>query len=169
MNLTQTVVRTAGSGALEVGFLAEGGDAIKVTIADGSSCRTDDEAVTKAKALLVQVAMFTEPGHEDRPNVEEYIDPGLSPSASKTYRLEYREGEHVRHIPEVTLPDDDAARAEVERSAIDLVSKTDVAADASGWVVRAMDEGENIVASVTYEQARRLSHGDRDGMSPGAS
>lgn len=157
MQLLQTVVQNADLGKLKVSFLCEGGETVEVTMAASPSGSTQAEAVAKAQAMMVQLAAVGERTLEGEAQ-ESYTDRDRPTSLQdRHYRLEYREGEHVHHTPDVSFSTAEAARAEVERSAIDLVNKSARPLDATRWVVRAIDGDGNVVASITYDEARRLA------------
>ncbi|MDI6024749.1 hypothetical protein QBK99_00810 [Corticibacterium sp. UT-5YL-CI-8] len=71
--------------------------------------------------------------------------------------LEYREGDQILRTDHATFQNLTAAREETKRSAIHMVEVFRTVADATDWVVRAVDLDGNVIAAVSFEEAFQLS------------
>lgn len=167
MQLLDTQIDLTDHGATRVRFVGEGGDAIEVSIADGANCQTDDEAIARAKVMLLQIAQF-EIGEPDDHQATLGYASDRHEHGKRRYRLEYSEGEHIRRTPEAEFIDEEAVRCEVERSALDMIEMGARPGHAHSWAVRAVDTDDNVIASITFEEAQRLQRSDGEEALPAA-
>jgi hypothetical protein len=164
MQVVETLVIRA-NGELTVEFTGEGGDVINVHFANAGEPAGDAEAIEKARAVMVQVATFEESAGADEVDAAspDEIDPVYDigrrdvPGAEVTCVLEYMEAGQINRTEQVTLPSMEATAAEVERSAIHVVESFGTPDDLQGWAVRAVDADGNVLALITFEQARDLA------------
>lgn len=127
-------------------FRGEGGELITVRMA-ANAPTSEEDVITAAKAMLVQVATVSDasPLQKEQPDIDR----------EAIYTLEYRDKHAVRSVPSVVLPNLEAVREEVMRSAVDLWGYALTRQEApTGWAVRARDKVGNIVAVVDFEEAR---------------
>ncbi|MGN6304808.1 MAG: DUF6894 family protein [Mesorhizobium sp.] len=155
MQIVRTEVERAPAGngepATRVTFRGEGGDSVVV---ETSGERPDDEtAIEKAKALLIQTAVFGDPDRQ--------ADSGNSPLGpverqnkdGEWFVFEYRDGDTSRRVPPSLLPDLDTAREEAVRSAIDLLGDLKQELSPSAWLVRAYNEAGALLFTITKGEA----------------
>ena len=145
MQILDTVVERGDP--IAVRFVGEGGESIAVTLRT-TAVWSDDEAIARAKVMLLHAARFQEGLAAD-------AAPLPAAPGDPSYTLEYLENGQVRQLPAATFPSLAAVTEECARSAEDLwrdaLSKSEAP---TGWAVRARDQAGELVATVTYEDAR---------------
>ncbi|TAM97051.1 MAG: hypothetical protein EPN45_19920 [Rhizobiaceae bacterium] len=165
---TEVAKATALSGEpiLRVLFCGEGGDCVTVdmgSIVPG----TDESALDRARAILVQTATFGMAANDyDAESKGNFDEVGVTAANDKNggiYAFEYRDGEGSREVPS-RMPSLKAAREEAVRCAIDLLADLQSGTDArSGWLVRVRDENGELLCTIEVEEAgwlgRRTSEG----------
>ena len=68
------------------------------------------------------------------------------------YRFEFRDETGTQTMPDIDLPDLDAAYEEAKRSARDLlVEATMKGEERTGWACRVYDQGGQLILSVDFE------------------
>lgn len=77
MNIIAQQVLTDPGGVMTVEWVAEGGDVISVRLQSTGGDLGFDAAVTKAKAMMVQVAAFEEDSHGEIPSDDETGSPAV--------------------------------------------------------------------------------------------
>lgn len=95
MNIVGQQVLSDAGGIKTVEWVAEGGDVISVRLQSSTDNLSVDDAVTKAKALMVQVATFGEVENDDADEVDATGSPAVQSlrsarSAKDTGTLEER-------------------------------------------------------------------------------
>lgn len=160
---TKVVTREDGSGrpVVSVTFDGEGGDCITIDMEGAPDVgMTEQGAVERARAIMVQVASFDQQASTDSVGVSGSSDNDnrvLMDQNKYIYVIEYRDAGKVEVMPPVNLPSDQVAREEAVRSAIDLLQSADNS-DATGWAVRVMKSDATLVSEVTFEQARLMAN-----------
>lgn len=164
MQIVRTEVEraTAGNGepATRVTFRGEGGDSVVV---ETSGERPDDEtAIEKAKALLIQTAVFGDPDRQ-----ADNGDSTLGPLERQNkdgdwFVFEYRDGDTSRRVPPSLLPGLDTAREEAVRSAVDLLDDLEKELSPSAWLVRVYDEPGALLFTVTKGEAEVAEAAGKD-------
>ncbi|MGN6535629.1 MAG: DUF6894 family protein [Mesorhizobium sp.] len=163
MQIVRTEVEraTAGNGkpTTRVTFRGQGGDSVVV---ETSGERPDDEtAIEKAKALLLQTAVFGDPDRQADGNstlgpVERQDKDG------EWFVFEYRDGDTSRRVPPSLLPGSDPARKEAVRSAVDLLGDLEQELSPSAWLVRVYDEPGALLFTVTKGEAEVAEAAGKD-------
>jgi hypothetical protein len=159
MQVLDTAIHARADGVL-VEFIGEGGEKIAVTMAvpDPRLSLGDAALVDRAREMMVQCAAFG--GLPDRPGQEGNPESGPSgverprDAGKDLYTFEYREGDSLRRLEGVELPNPDAVHDEALRSAMDLLDDAS-AGPWTGWAVRVRDGNGDIVLSVDFDEARR--------------
>jgi hypothetical protein len=131
---TEVAKATALSGEpiLRVLFCGEGGDCVTVdmgSIVPG----TDESALDRARAILVQTATFGMAANdyeaESKGNFDEVGVTAANDKNGGIYAFEYRDGEGSREVPS-RMPSLKAAREEAVRCVIDLLADLQSGTDA---------------------------------------
>jgi hypothetical protein len=157
---TEVAAATIANGepATRVTFRGEGGE--RVVVETGGERPDDLTAIEKAKAILVQTAVFGEPGlradNDSRP-----LGALGSGHEGQSFVLEYRDGETSRRVPPSLLPGLDAAREEAIRSAIDLLGDVDPQLPPAVWLARVYDETGALIATITKGEAEEAAKAAR--------
>jgi hypothetical protein len=161
---TQVGQASASSGEriLRVQFCGEGGECVRVDMADPDRIAKEN-AMNRAKAILVQTAIFNlatnDYDAQSNGNFDELAVASVQEGENKTYIFEYRDGEGIRRVPPSVMPSFQAAREEAIRGAIDLLDglQSDTV-DLSGWLVPVRDENGELLCIIdgrAAEEARR--------------
>jgi hypothetical protein len=162
MQIVRTEVAQAttagGHTVLRVTFCGEGSDCVTVDMATFEP-GNDDAAIGRARAMLMQTATFAlaenDYDAESNGNFDEVKVTAATRPGAGLYVFEYREGEGSRQVPPSTMPSIEAARYEALRGAIDLLidlqPETD---DLSGWLVRVLNEGGELICTVDVTEAQ---------------
>jgi hypothetical protein len=165
----QATAASSGEPILRVQFCGEGGECVRVDMADPDrTAKEKEDAVNRAKAILVQTATFNLAANDydaqSNGNFDEVAVTSVQEGENKTYIFEYRDGEGIRRVPPSVMPSFQAAREEAIRGAIDLLDglQSDTV-DLSGWLVPVRDENGNCFASSTGGRRRKP---DGRGMMP---
>lgn len=144
-----------------VKFIGEGEETIEVKLAASAGAAIDDaKLVARAKAIMVQVASFTDDvltGERDYRS-----DASLSSlDSGSRFRFVYRDDNGITEIPEVNLPSIEAARADALRSATELLAEARLKRqEMEGWAVRVYDADGQLVVNVDFDDAK--TNLDRD-------
>lgn len=138
-------------------FCGEGGDCVTVDMAGGDG-GSDDAALERARAILVQTATFSMAANDydakSNGNFDEVDVTAVNGEKGAVYIFEYRDGESGRQIPPARMPSFEAAREEAIRCAVDLlVGLQHGTDDASGWLVRVRDENGELLCTIDAEEA----------------
>lgn len=142
-----------------VRFVGEGGEAVSVSLAFEASL-DDAQLIAKAKVFLLHAANFE--GAEAGPSADR-----PETVRDSSYTLEYRDNGQVRDLAGLTFPTLDAVLEECRRSADDLWQDALSRSEAPvGWAVRARDATGEIVASVDYEDVRKMHEEDTADSQP---
>jgi hypothetical protein len=161
MQIVRTEVMNAtaldGLPILRVMFCGEGSECVTVDMA-GADGRSEDDALTRAKAILVQTATFSLAANDydakSNGNFDQLAVTSATDGVGDAYIFEYRDGEATRRIPPSRMPSFDAARSEAIRCAVDLLADlqpdTD---DLSGWLVRVSNENGELLCVVDVAEA----------------
>jgi hypothetical protein len=156
---TEVAEATALSGEpiLRVLFCGEGGDCVTVDMASVEA-GSDDAALERARAILVQTATFGVAANdyeaESNGNFDEVGVTAANDENGAVYIFEYRDGESSRQVPPSQMPSLEAAREEAVRCAIDLLADLQPGMDAlSGWLVRVRDENGELLCTIEAEEA----------------
>jgi hypothetical protein len=156
---TEVAEATALSGEpiLRVLFCGEGGDCVTVDMASVEA-GSDDAALERARAILVQTATFGVAANdyeaESNGNFDEVGVTAANDENGAVYIFEYRDGESSRQVPPSQMPSLEAAREEAVRCAIDLLADLQSGMDAlSGWLVRVRDENGELLCTIEAEEA----------------
>lgn len=129
---------------ISVEFSRTGGTSVLVTL----------ESVGAADPIAMARIVMTEASECSASPDEDAFSATMSEVQHSTgFTLEYRDGGAVRRLEGIDLPSLDAARAEALRSASDLV-RDDVDQDQNDWAVRIRDATGEIIASVSWRQAK---------------
>jgi hypothetical protein len=168
MQIIRTEITNAaaldGRPILRVMFCGEGSECVTVDMA-GTDGKSEDDALTRAKAILVQTATFDLAANDydasSNGNFDQVAVTSASDGIGDAYIFEYRDGATTRRIPPSRMPSLDAARSEAIRCAVDLLVDLQPGKDElSGWLVRVCNEkGElvYVVDVVEAEAARQAS------------
>jgi hypothetical protein len=161
------VVSTAaldGQSLRRVIFCGEGGECVRVDMAhlDGS----DEAAMTRAKAILIQTATFGLAANDydanSNGNFDEVAVTSASDAGGDVYVFEYRDGDSSRRIPPTKMPSVDAARSEAIRCAVDLLVDLQPGVDnLSGWLVRVSNEHGQLLWTVDVAEAEAARQSKR--------
>ena len=119
MQIVRTDVSRAtaltGEPVLRVLFCGEGGDCVTVDMASVES-GSDDAALDRARAILVQTASFGLAANDydarSNGNFDEVAVTRATDRNDGVYIFEYRDGEGSRQVPPSRMPSFDAAREE---------------------------------------------------------
>jgi hypothetical protein len=157
---TEVAVATALSGEpiLRVLFCGEGGDCVTVDMASVEA-GSDDAALERARAILVQTATFGVAANdyeaESNGNFDEVAVTAANDEYGGLYIFEYRDGKGSRQVPPARMPSLEAAREEAVRSAIDLLADLEPGADGylSGWLVRVLGENGELLYTIEVHEA----------------
>jgi hypothetical protein len=119
---------------------------------------TDEAALDRARAILVQTATFGLAANDDEAesngNFDEVAVTAANDENGGIYIFEYRDGESSRQVPPSQMPSLEAAREEAVRCAIDLLADLQPGTDAlSGWLVRVRDENGELLCTIEVEEA----------------
>jgi hypothetical protein len=161
MQIIRTEITNAaaldGRPILRVMFCGEGSECVTVDMA-GADGKSGEDALTRAKAILVQTATFDLAANDYDANSNGNFDQVAVTSASDgfgdAYIFEYRDGETTRRIPPSRMPSLAAARSEAIRCAVDLLADLQPAKDGlSGWLVRVCNEKGELVCVVDVAEA----------------
>jgi hypothetical protein len=140
-----------GEPATRVTFRGEGGESVVVETAGE---RGDDEtAIEKAKAILIQTAVFGNPERTADDNRNRFSKVEQEKGEGQWFVFEYRDGDTDRRVPPSLLPGNDTAREEAVRSAVDLLGDLDPGLSPSAWLVRVYDEPGALLFTVTKGEA----------------
>lgn len=156
---TEVAQTTAQNGEpiLRVLFCGEGGDCVTVDMAKVEP-GTDEAALDRARAILVQTATFglavNDYDARSNGNFDEVDVTEAGNEDGKVYIFEYRDGEGSRQVPPSKMPSLEAARAEALRCAIDLLVDLQPGTDdLSGWLVRVRDENGELLCDIDVQEA----------------
>lgn len=161
MQIVRTDVSRAtaltGEPVLRVLFCGEGGDCVTVDMASVES-GSDDAALDRARAILVQTATFGLAANDydarSNGNFDEVAVTAATDGNEGVYIFEYRDGEGSRQVPPSRMPSFDAAREEAMRCAIDLLVDLEPGTDAlTGWLVRVRDEKGELLCAIDVQEA----------------
>jgi hypothetical protein len=161
MQIVRTDVSRAmaltGEPVVRVLFCGEGGDCVTVDMASVES-GSDDAALDRARAILVQTATFGLAANDydarSNGNFDEVALTAATDGNGGVYIFEYRDGEGSRQVPPSTMPSFDAARAEAMRCAIDLLVDLEPGTDAlTGWLVRVRNESGELLCAIDVQEA----------------
>jgi hypothetical protein len=162
MQIVRTEVAEAialsGEPILRVLFCGEGGDCVTVDMARVDP-ETDEAALERARAILVQTATFGVAANdyeaESNGNFDEVAVTAANDEYGGLYIFEYRDGEGSRKVPPARMPSLEAAREEAVRSAIDLLADLEPGADdyLSGWLVRVLGENGELLYTIEVHEA----------------
>jgi hypothetical protein len=146
-----------GEPVLRVLFCGEGGDCVTVDMAGGDG-ESDDAALERAKAILVQTATFGMAANDydakSNGNFDEVDVTAVNGEKDAVYIFEYRDGERGRQIPPARMPSLEAAREEAIRCAVDLLGGLQHGTDdMSGWLVRVRNENGELLCTIDVEEA----------------
>ena len=141
-----------GEPVLRVLFCGEGGDCVTVDMASVEA-GSDDAALNRARAILVQTANFglavNEYDARSNGNFDEVAVTAATDGNEGIYIFEYRDGEGSRQVPPSRMPSFDAAREEAIRCAVDLLVDLEPGTDAfTGWLLRVLDVREELVCAI---------------------
>ncbi|WP_311031023.1 DUF6894 family protein [Mesorhizobium koreense] len=158
----QATAASSGEPILRVQFCGEGGECVRVDMADPDRIAKEN-ALNLAKAILVQTATFNQAANDydaqSNGNFDEVAVTSVQEGENKTYIFEYRDGEGIRRVPPSVMPSFQAAREEAIRGAIDLLDGLQPdTVDLSGWLVRVRDENGELLCIIdgrAAEEARR--------------
>ena len=155
----QATAASSGEPILRVQFCGEGGECVRVDMADPHRIAKEN-ALDRAKAILVQTASFNlatnDYDAQSNGNFDELAVASVQEGENKTYIFEYRDGEGIRRVPPSVMPSFQAAREEAIRGAIDLLDGLQPdTVDLSGWLVPVRDENGNCFASSTGGRRRK--------------
>lgn len=162
MQIVRTEVAQAtglsGKPILRVVFCGEGGDCVTVDMASVEA-GSDDAALDRARAILVQTATFGRAGNdydaESNGNFDEVAVTAANEEYGGLYIFEYRDGEGSRRVPPARMPSLEAAGEQAVRSAIDLLADLEPGADdhLSGWLVRVLGENGELLYAIEVHEA----------------
>jgi hypothetical protein len=151
-----------GERLLRVIFRGEGGECVTVDMADVETGH--QEAVERAKAILVQTATFALAANEyearSNGNFDQVAVTSATDQDGSLYIFEYRDGDSSRQVPPSTMPSVEAARQEAIRSAVDLLAEPG-AVIADGWLVRVRDRNGDLICSIDAEEAKLAQQANR--------
>jgi hypothetical protein len=157
---TEVVQATALSGhpVLRVQFCGEGGDCVTVDMAAAVEAPDDASAIERAKAILVQTAIFNSAVNDydarSNGNFDEVAAASASDENVGVYIFEYRDGESSRQVPPSTMPSPEAAHDEAIRCAVDLLVDLQPGQDElTGWLVRVRSENGDLLYAVDVQEA----------------
>jgi hypothetical protein len=175
MQIIRTEVAEAteptGEPVLRVLFCGEGGDCVTVDMAK-VELGTDEAALDRARAILVQTATFGLAANDydarSNCNFDEIAVTAANDENGGVYIFEYRDGEASRQVPPSRMPSFEAAREEAVRCAIDLLVDLQPGTDdLSGWLVRVRDENGDLLCAIDVQEAEavRQAAGDLPAVS----
>jgi hypothetical protein len=154
--VTQATAPT-GQSILRVIFCGEGGDSVTVdmTRVEGG---TNEAAINRAKAILVQTATFNLAVNDydarSNGNFDEVAVTAANDENGGLYIFEYRDGGRGRQVPPSRMRSLEAAREEAVRCAIDLLVDLQPGTDdLSGWLVRLRDENGELLYAIDVQEA----------------
>jgi len=159
MHIVRTEVAQAtapnGEPIMRVLFRGEGGECVTVDMASSDGAA---DAMTRAKAILIQTASFPLAANEyevqSGGNFDEVAVTSAFDQRGDVYMFEYRDGEAGRLRPPARMPSFDAARKEAMRCAIDLLLDLQPGVDdPSGWLVRMCDENGEVLCTIDVAEA----------------
>lgn len=149
-------IAPTGEPVLQVVFCGEGGDCVTVDMAS-IEAESDDAALDRARAILVQTATFGLAANDYEAQSNGNFDEVSVTSAggnAGVYIFEYRDGEGTRQVPASTMPSFDAAREEAVRCAIDLLADLQPGTDdLTGWLVRVRDQSGELLCAIDVQEA----------------
>lgn len=139
-----------------VKFLGEGNETIEVKLATTPGEVIDDAAlVARAKAVLVQVATFPDHSGNDDDLHDASPEPFPSSTSGERFRFVYRDGHETSEIPDVVLPDMNAARADAIRSATELLAEARLRMqEVKGWAVRVYNSENQMIINIDFDDVR---------------
>lgn len=145
-----------GESVLRVTFCGEGGDCVTVDMAGVDL--GNEEAVERARAILVQTATFgmavNEYDANSNGNFAEVDVIAANDANGAVYIFEYRDGEGSRQVPPSRMPNLEVAREDAIRSAIALLDDLPRrAGDLSDWLVRVRNENGELLCTIDVEEA----------------
>jgi hypothetical protein len=149
----------SGEPVVRVQFRGEGGECITVDMAAGEAEQYEsDDAVTRARVLLVQTGSFGLAANDyeaqSNGNFDEIAVTTVQDGADKLYIFEYRDGDGARKVPPASMPSVEAAREEAVRGAIDLLADLQPTGhDPSAWLVRVWGETGELVCAIDVQEA----------------
>ena len=152
------VTLQSGEAGLRVVFCGEGGECVTVEMANTEGARADEDAMARAKAILVQTATFglasNEYASQSNGNFDEVSISAASDSDNTVYLFEYRDGETTQRLPKAKLPSLEAARGEALRCAMELLLDLQPGKDdLTGWLVRVSDESGRVLCTIDVSDA----------------
>lgn len=155
---TEVAQATASSGepVLRVTFCGEGGDCITVDMT-GVQPDSDEKALGRAKAILVQTATFglaaNEYEAESNGNFDEVAVTATNDEKGSVYVFEYRDGNSNWRVPPARMPSLNVARKEAVRGAVDLLADLRSGTGLSGWLIRVRGEDGTLLHTVDVQEA----------------
>ena len=150
------VTLQSGEAGFRVVFCGEGGECVTVEMANTEGARADEDAMARAKAILVQTATFGLASNDSQSNgnFDEVSITAGSDGDDTVYLFEYRDGESTQRLPQAKLPSLEAARAEALRCAMELLLDLQPGKDdLTGWLVRVSDESGRVLCTIDVSEA----------------
>ena len=175
MQIIRTEVTNAaaldGGSLRRVMFHGEGSECVTVDMA-GADGKSEEDALARAKAILVQTATFGLAANDydanSNGNFDELAVTAASNGIGDAYIFEYRDGETIRRIPPSRMPSLDAARSEAIRCAVDLLVALQTGTDdLSGWLVRVFRENGGLLCVVDVAEAKAAMQESQQRMADG--
>ena len=175
MQIIRTEVTNAaaldGGSLRRVMFHGEGSECVTVDMA-GADGKSEEDALARAKAILVQTATFGLAANDydanSNGNFDELAVTAASNGIGDAYIFEYRDGETIRRIPPSRMPSLDAARSEAIRCAVDLLVDLQTGTDdLSGWLVRVFRENGELLCVFDVAEAKAAMQESQQRMADG--
>ena len=152
-----------GQTGLRVVFSGEGGECVTVEMATIDGVTAEADAVSRAKAILIQTATFGLASNEyDKQSNGDFDEVSVNTATDGTdtvFMFEYRDGGIVQRLPEAMLPSAEVAREEALRCAMEVLLDLQPGKDdLTGWLVRVSDQNGQLLFTVDVSDAEAARH-----------